>query len=323
MVHFPSGKTITSGSGTSCVQFCAYHSTFKIGGQNVYYAALPDLTGPCAGGCGGAPTTFQNQTSVASHELVETITDAEVGLATTLGAPLAWYNVTDGEVSDACNGQQGAFVGSDGFTYTTQKHFSNLDNACIVTRAVAANPDFGLTLSPTTVTLAAGASTTVTVSVTAVAGSSPTVALALSGLPTGVTGSLASSSVTAGHTTTLTLTAAAGVLWPLTTFTITGTAGTRSHAASAALYYDGSNAGGEGDRIATDVENLIGGSGDDTIVGNLGDNQLEGGGGNDTIFGVGGDDVLDGNAGNDVLDCGGGDADIALDADSTNLSCEL
>ncbi|MCE9573092.1 MAG: calcium-binding protein [Deltaproteobacteria bacterium] len=89
---------------------------------------------------------------------------------------------------------------------------------------------------------------------------------------------------------------------------------------------DGASASGEaseGDTIATDVEELHGGDGDDALTGNAGDNLLEGGVGADTLRGLGGDDVLDGGGGTDDLDCGTGDADIALDASATIASCEL
>ncbi|MCE9578987.1 MAG: hypothetical protein K8W52_38035 [Deltaproteobacteria bacterium] len=324
MVHFPAGKTITQGGATSCVQFCAYHGAFKMGGQNVYYGVMPDLTGSCAGGCGAAPTTFQNQTSVASHELIEAMTDAEVSFATMLGAPLAWYHVTDGEIGDVCNAQQGTFVGNDGVTYTTQKEFSNQQNACIVTRAVSVPvADYTVAVTPGSVALAAGASTTLTVATTALGGSSQTIALAVTGVPTGVTATLTASSVTAGGSTTLTLDAAAGSAWPSSTITITGTSGSTTHTATATVVFNPGAGTGEGDRIATDVEDLIGGSGDDTIVGNAADNQLEGGAGADTLFGAGGDDLLDGNAGADILECGAGDGDIDLDATATAIGCEL
>jgi Ca2+-binding RTX toxin-like protein len=92
---------------------------------------------------------------------------------------------------------------------------------------------------------------------------------------------------------------------------------------------DGTTRSGEpldGDLIATDVENLIGGSGADQLSGNQADNQIEGGPGTaiDTIFGLGGDDVIDGGGGADALDCGTGDADINLDTTSTSHNgCEL
>jgi len=86
-----------------------------------------------------------------------------------------------------------------------------------------------------------------------------------------------------------------------------------------------SGASGEADHLATDIENLIDGSGSDSLTGNAADNQLEGGPGAaaDALFGLAGDDVLDGGGGADQLDCGAGDADIDLDSTSTPLSCEL
>ncbi len=81
---------------------------------------------------------------------------------------------------------------------------------------------------------------------------------------------------------------------------------------------------GEVDRIGTDVENLLGGAGDDDLTGNAGDNQLEGGAGVDHLYGGAGDDILDGGPGNDLLDCGTGDGDIAIDSTTASVtSCEL
>ncbi len=63
------------------------------------------------------------------------------------------------------------------------------------------------------------------------------------------------------------------------------------------------------------IENAIGGSGDDTIIGNAANNMLTGGfggdnisgnGGNDTIFGGGGSDFVSGGDGDDILDGGTG-----------------
>ena len=131
MVNFPKGKSITQGGAKSCVAggFCAYHGTFKRGSQNVYYGVLPDMSAGsgCFTGCGSSATSFGNQTSVASHELIETITDAEVGLATVVGPPLAWYDAANGEIGDICNAQQGSING-----YVVQKQWSNASKACIV-----------------------------------------------------------------------------------------------------------------------------------------------------------------------------------------------
>nr|BFE66840.1 hypothetical protein GCM10020092_001410 [Actinoplanes digitatis] len=94
---------------------------------------------------------------------------------------------------------------------------------------------------------------------------------------------------------------------------------------------DGAN--GEGDTIATDVESIWGGNGNDTLSGGAGDQSLDGGPGNDTLrggagadylFGGPGTDHLFGEAGDDFLD--GGDEDSAaeqLDGGPDTDGCEL
>ncbi len=128
MIYFPPGKTITQGGSSSCVSggFCAYHGTISSSGRNILYGVQPDMQSGsgCFTGCGNS-TVFNNYTSVSSHEYAETITDAAVGLATTLSPPLAWYDNTNGEIGDICNAIQGQ---ADG--YTVQAQWSNLQNGC-------------------------------------------------------------------------------------------------------------------------------------------------------------------------------------------------
>jgi hypothetical protein len=73
----------------------------------------------------------QNAQSWSAHELVETITDPDVGAATGFAPPLAWYGpaTDDGEIGDICAGQEAAFMG-----FTVQKAWSNAAAVCIVTR---------------------------------------------------------------------------------------------------------------------------------------------------------------------------------------------
>jgi hemolysin type calcium-binding protein len=93
---------------------------------------------------------------------------------------------------------------------------------------------------------------------------------------------------------------------------------------------------GEFDSVLTDVENVIGGSGNDTLrgsdgsntlVGLDGDDTLKGGAGNDYLRGSGGDDTLDGEgaadmAGSDRLDGGSGDDTIyARDGEHDRIDC--
>jgi hypothetical protein len=131
-VHFPAGVTITAPDGSrSCQVFCAYHGTYVRNGVNVNYGVIPDQGGSCAGGCGRNAQRVNNMDSVASHELIEAVTDPAVGLATVFGPPLAWYDRTNGEIGDICNGQQGTTVGGDGVTYVIQLEFSNAANNCV------------------------------------------------------------------------------------------------------------------------------------------------------------------------------------------------
>ena len=65
-------------------------------------------------------------------------------------------------------------------------------------------------------------------------------------------------------------------------------------------------ASGEHDTITTDVEELIGGRGNDKLYGRAGDDLLRGSAGNDTIRGGGGNDLLRGDQGKDLLDGGTG-----------------
>jgi Ca2+-binding RTX toxin-like protein len=68
---------------------------------------------------------------------------------------------------------------------------------------------------------------------------------------------------------------------------------------------------GEGDTIASDVENLAGSEGNDLLSGNSGANVISGRDGNDTIYGLGGNDTLHGDNGSDVLN-GGSGTDVCL-----------
>ena len=135
-VHLAPGMNVTAPDGSqSCVQFCAYHGTFQaldVNGNrfNINYGVLPDLSGACNGICGGNPSVVNNTTSVASHELIEATTDPAVGLATTIGFPLAWYDPAFGEIGDICNGQQGTTTGN-GHSYVIQLEFSNSANNCV------------------------------------------------------------------------------------------------------------------------------------------------------------------------------------------------
>ncbi|KAJ3016670.1 UNVERIFIED_CONTAM: hypothetical protein HDU68_012093 [Siphonaria sp. JEL0065] len=176
-IHFAPGISITQGGSGSCKVFCAYHGTIDISSLNkgtkyLFYGVMPDQGGSCAGGCGSNPSQVNNMFSVASHELAEAVTDAAVGLATAIAAPLAWYDATNGENGDICNAQQGTTVGGDGVSYVVQKIWSNADNACVqgATGGQTTTTTKKATTSTTTTTTKGGVTTKATTTTTTTKG---------------------------------------------------------------------------------------------------------------------------------------------------------
>jgi hypothetical protein len=113
------------------------------------------------------------------------------------------------------------------------------------------------------------------------------------------------------------------------------TASFEDHGAAVTASLDGqANDGqlGENDRIASDVENLIGSPGDDTLNGDAGPNDIDGGEGGDVINPGGGPDFVDGGPGNDRISardgaqdrigCGDGNDLAVVDAFDTVIACE-
>jgi hypothetical protein len=237
VVHFPANVSISQGGSCSGVAggFCAYHGTVAAAGtvHEFYYGVIPDFTTPgMTSGC-GTSTRYGNETSVSSHEMVEAITDAEVGIATTLAAPLAWYDNTNGEIGDICNAQQATITGTDGASYVVQQEFSNAQNNCVVSGPTVGN-NFSLTASPTSLSLAPSTGGTVTIATATTSGSAQTVTFSITGVPSGATASFSPASVTSGASSTLSVnagTAAAGSY----TLTVTGTGTAVAHSATVSL----------------------------------------------------------------------------------------
>jgi hypothetical protein len=110
--------------------FCAYHGSFSLSGStHVLYAAMPDdgPGTPNSGYCGWG-TDINNQTSVVSHEVAETINDPLVAESPGYGPPLGWYDpsANQGEIADKCDGAP--LVGNG--PWTVEPVWSNLDGNC-------------------------------------------------------------------------------------------------------------------------------------------------------------------------------------------------
>ena len=63
----------------------------------------------------------------------------------------------------------------------------------------------------------------------------------------------------------------------------------------------GDGEAGESDLVKTDIENVLGGSGNDTLTGGSKANVLSGGSGNDKLTGGAGNDIENGGDGNDTF----------------------
>lgn len=119
MFDFPPGMTIWLDNAQSCVAWYAYHYTTVIGGKSVPYGVHPDFSRDCAN------AGFTLSTSVHSHELIEAVTDMEVGLGN--DTQIGWNSDQDNgqEIGDLCNAD--ATIAG----YTVQTMWSNHDGRCV------------------------------------------------------------------------------------------------------------------------------------------------------------------------------------------------
>lgn len=177
-LYFPAGTKVCDDSTTPAAcspdpsslltgGFCGMHDTIRVSNgveeRSLLYMILPDLSSTAAQqGCGSAlaSTPFTVTQSVASHEILETITDPEVGLATTFASPLAWYDPNNNyaEIADVCqvwtqndgtNELNGNTTGTDGRSYVVSKEWSNRLGQCIVDQSAdTVKPTAALTAPP-------------------------------------------------------------------------------------------------------------------------------------------------------------------------------
>ena len=251
MVHFPPGMSITmpdgnGGTAASCQQFCAYHNTTQASGSipEFYYGVLPSVTTDgCQLGC-GTGSGIANTESVASHELIEAVTDAEVGLATDNAPPLAWYDPQgqDGEIGDICNGSQGTITAA-GQSWTVQTEWSNNQDACVTGPA---SNDFALQVSPGNRAISAGSSATFTVVSKVIEGTPGTISLSSGTMPAGVSATFSPAQISPGQSATVTVSVSSSATNGDNYWEITGSAGSTVRHAKGHANVSGGQAGGGG-----------------------------------------------------------------------------
>jgi hypothetical protein len=122
-VFIPSSSYSDDGTGaTSCggpfLQYCAYHSFFTSGSNNVKYSIEPY---PSCGGCQvGGWSAVQNQEHFVCHETRESVTDPDLN---------AWFDSSGNEADDKCAWSPPPFFGTGGFG--CQYEWSNKRHMCV------------------------------------------------------------------------------------------------------------------------------------------------------------------------------------------------
>ncbi len=134
-VYLAKGENECMSGSCSFSTYCAYHGNFTNGSSTVLYAAMP-YAGTDLSGCGiqtGAGTPNGPDTdaeiSIASHELMETVTDPMLN---------AWFDATGAEIGDKCaytygpTSSNGSDITIHGHAYIVQEEFDNANLGCSI-----------------------------------------------------------------------------------------------------------------------------------------------------------------------------------------------
>ena len=182
----------------------------------------------------GGSATYSVTTSAVTGS-AESAALSISGLPAGASASFAPTSVTAGGSSTLTVNSGTAAVGTYTLTITGTAPSATHSTTVSLTINSQTPPDFTIAVSPASASVAAGSSTSYSVTTTAVNGSTQSITLSVSGLPSGVTGSFSPATVTAGSSSTLTISASATAAASTTTFSVTGTSGTTVHTASASI----------------------------------------------------------------------------------------
>jgi outer membrane protein assembly factor BamB len=174
--------------------------------------------------------------AVPANGFIGTVNVAIAGLPAGVTAQPATLSLTPGAPQTmTVTAAASAAAGSAMVTFTGSS--GALTHSATVAATIAAPPpDYTLTLSPASVTIvASGASAAVSVTAAAVNSFSGTVAVAIGGLPAGVTANPATLSLTPGVAQSTTLMAALNTAAATSSVRFTGTSGSLSHSATLGL----------------------------------------------------------------------------------------
>ncbi len=207
VVVSPTGTT-PDGFNTSTGNFCAWHSYDGfVAFTNLPY--IPDAGGSCGANFvnAGSAGLLDGVTINAGHEYAETLTDPSGGYGW-LTSP----STSGQEIGDLCSWiAPGSPGGAGNVTLATgsfpmQSLWSNALSSCTLDQASGVTPNLFSLSSPSSLSVVAGSSTSLTVATAVTSGVTQPVALTVSGLPSGMSAAFSSGSLNAGGSSQLTLT---------------------------------------------------------------------------------------------------------------------
>jgi hypothetical protein len=206
------GQQVSVSGETSGVNFCAYHDSFGSRKSPIRYAVMPYVAAVTPG-CASVADPFANLTIATSHELIEAMTDPDVGFANGISPAIAWLTPNGSEIGDLCAHVPGGVLGSDGRQYTVQKQWDNATGSCFAPSDQTTG-DFSAALAESEETVAQGGTLTVPITTESLGDPDPIHFSVqqwtsddgyIDTMPPGTTVSVAPSTVTPGNPATLTV----------------------------------------------------------------------------------------------------------------------
>ncbi|GEM_PF-1396404 len=221
--------TITGTSGS-----LSHSATTSLGVMNFTISATPSSQTVAVGGSAGYTVNVGTVNGFSGA-----VTFSASGLPT--GASAAFNPTSVNSLgSSALTISTSSSTPSGNYTVTVTGTSGSLSQSTTVTLAVT---DFSVSASPASQTVTAGNGTSYTATVGALNGFSGSVALGVSGLPSGASGSFNPASVSGSGTSTLTVTTTTNTAPGTYSLTVTGASGSLTHTASLSLIVNAAGGG--------------------------------------------------------------------------------
>jgi hypothetical protein len=175
-------------------------------------------------------STSYTATAAPSGGFTGSVTLSASGLPSGASATFSTNPIPGGSGTSTMNVSTSSITPTGTYTLTINGTSGSLSHSITTTLVVSGGtPDFSISASPASQTVARGSSTTYTVTVTALNGFTGRVSLAARSLPSGVTGTLNPSSVTGSGTSTATIGASTSASTGTFTIRFRGTSNGRTH----------------------------------------------------------------------------------------------